>query len=152
MYIRSFKDEDNAAVKELVGSIMLKEYPNDIKVYQYGDLDPVSGAYGKIREKFLLATENESVIGTVGIKEDSEKIALLRRLFVHPSHRSRGIGAVLVDTVLDFCKMEEYARVNFRATSNMRAAIDLLRKKGFVETDKCPFEGVEIVNLEYKIK
>lgn len=153
MYIRSFRKEDNRSVKELIGSIMSREYPEEQKAYQYDDLDSIEEAYGKLRENFLVATEGESIIGTVGVKEDSKKTALLRRLFVHPSHRSRGIGSMLVDTALDFCKMNEYGHVAFRATSRMKAAIELLcRKKGFVEKDKCPFGGIEIINLSYKIK
>ncbi len=154
MYIRSFKTEDNEAVKELIGSVMAKEYPQDQKAYQYGDLDSIVDAYGKLREKFLTANEGSSIIGTAGIKEDSKNTALLRRLFVHPSHRGRGVGSMLVDTALDFCKMNGYKFVSFRATSNMKAAIELLcQKKGFTEKDKCLFdEGTEILNLIYKIR
>lgn len=153
MQIRSFKKEDNAAVKELISSIMGREYPSEQRAYQYGDLDAVCDAYGKLREKFLVAVEGSALIGTIGIKEDSEKVALLRRLFIHHSHRGRGIGSMLVDTALDFCKMNEYKYVNFRATSKMTAAIELLcKKKGFSEKDRCPFNGIEIINLVYKIK
>ena len=153
MYVRSFKNEDNDLVKDLIGSIMAKEYPQEQKAYQYNDLNAIDKAYGKIREKFLVAEEASRIIGTVGIKEDSEKVALMRRLFVHNSHRGRGMGSMLVDTALDFCKMNEYASVHFRATSKMTAAIDLLcNKKGFVEKGRLPFEGIEIVDLEYKIR
>lgn len=153
MYIRSFKKEDNEAVKELITSVMAKEYPQEQKAYLYGDLDSIAQAYGALREQFLVVTEGAAVIGTVGIKEDSKNTALLRRLFVHPSHRGRGVGSILVDTALDFCKMNGYRNVNFRATSNMKAAIDLLcKKKGFTEKEKCPFSGIEILNLIYKIK
>ena len=49
--------------------------------------------------------------------------------------------------------MNNYSYVNFRATSSMQAAIKLLcNRKGFVEKDRCPFEGIEIVNLVYKIR
>jgi len=153
MYIRSFKKEDNEGVKELITSVMSKEYPDQQKAYQYGDLDSVLQAYGGLREKFLVATEEENIVGTAGVKEDSKNAALLRRLFVHPSHRSRGVGSMLVDTALDFCKMSGYKYVIFRATSKMKAAIDLLcKKKGFTEKDKCPFNEIEIINLVYKIK
>ncbi len=153
MYIRSFKKSDSAAVKELISSIMTREFTDEQKAYQYRDLDSIAKAYGKLREKFLVAVEGTAVIATAGIKEDSKRAALLRRLFVHPSHRGRGVGSMIIDTALDFCKMNEYSLVNFRATSKMKAAIELLcKKKGFIEKDRCPFDEIEIINLVYKIK
>ncbi|MFH0731877.1 MAG: GNAT family N-acetyltransferase [Candidatus Omnitrophota bacterium] len=153
MYIRSYKKEDAQSVKNLITSIMSQEFSDEQKAYQYNDLDSIDQAYGSVTEKFLVAKEDSSVIGTVGIKEDTKSNALLRRLFVHPSHRERGIGSMLVDTALDFCKLSGYKYVNFRATSKMKAAIDLLcKKKGFIEKDRCFLDGIEIINLSYKIK
>ena len=153
MIIRSFEPKDSVAVKALISSIMKKEYPAEERAYQYGDLDDIPTAYGKLREKFLVAEESSNIIGTAGIKEDSSSTALLRRLFVHPSHRGRGIGLMLVDTAIDFCKMNDYKRVVFRATSNMKQATNLLTlKKGFIEEERHIFDGVEIVILSYKIE
>ena len=152
MQIRSFQPIDSSGVKSLISSIMNKEFITEEKAYQYKDLDDIPNAYGKLRERFLVVEENRSVIGTAGVKEDSDTTALLRRLFVHPSHRGRAIGSMLVDTVLDFCKMNGYKNVTFRATLKMKAAIALLTaKKGFAETERHAFDGVEIVILQYKI-
>ncbi len=152
MEIRSFHPTDLSSVKSLISSIMNKEYPAQEKAYQYGDLSNIADAYGSLREKFLVAEEDGEVIGTVGMKEDGDSTALLRRLFVHTSHRGRQIGSILVDTALDFCKMNGYKRVVFRATSKMEAAIKLLQdNKGFVEKERFVFNDVEIVILHYKI-
>ncbi len=152
MHIRSFYPTDSSSVKSLISTIMNNEYPVEEKAYQYGDLDNIADAYGALREKFLVVEEGGEIIATAGIKEDSDSTALLRRLFVHPSHRSRQIGSMLVDTALDFCKMNKYKRVVFRATSRMEAAIKLLQeKKGFVEKERFAFNDVEIVLLHYKI-
>ena len=100
----------------------------------------------------MVAEEGTEIIGTVGIKQDSESTALLRRLFVHPSHRGRDIGIMLVDTALDFCKLNGYKIVVFRATSNMQAAIKLLtEKKNFSEQERFYFRDIELVLLSYRI-
>lgn len=152
MHIRSFHPTDLSSVKSLISSIMNREYPDQERAYQYGDLNNISDAYGALREKFLVAHEDKEIIGTIGIKEDSDTTALLRRLFVHPSHRSRQIGSMLVDTALDFCKMNGYKKVVFRATSKMEAAIRLLQdKKGFLEQERFAFKDIEIVLLHYNI-
>ena len=152
MHIRSFYPTDLASVKSFISSIMNREYPAEEKAYQYGDLENIADAYGSLREKFLVVQEEDEIIGTIGIKEDSDSTALLRRLFVHSSHRSRQIGSMLVDTALDFCKMNGYKKVVFRATSKMEAAIKLLQdKKGFAEKERFAFNDIEIVLLHYKI-
>lgn len=152
MQIRSFQPTDLSSIKSLIGSIMKKEYPDDEKAYQYGDLEDIAHAYGSLKDKFLVVEEDGEIIGTVGIKQDSDTTALLRRLFVHPSHRGRDIGIMLVDTALDFCKMNRYKLVAFRATSNMRPAIKLLtKKKNFQENERLYFNGIEIIMLHYKI-
>ena len=152
MQIRSFHPEDAQGVKSLISSIMNKEYASEEKAYQYGDLDDIQKAYGNLREKFLIVEEDGEVIATAGIKEDSDLTALLRRLFVHPSHRGRDIGSMLVDTALDFCKLNHYKTVVFRATSKMEAAIKLLTsKKGFIQDQRCAFDEIDIIMLHYKI-
>jgi GNAT superfamily N-acetyltransferase len=152
MQIRSFQPTDSSSIKSLISSIMNKEYPGDEKAYEYGDLDDIAGAYGALKEKFLVVEEDGEIIGTVGIKQDGDTTALLRRLFVHPSHRGRDIGLMLVDTALDFCKMNGYKLVVFRATSSMSSAIKLLTKKRhFQESQRLPFNDIEVIMLNYKI-
>jgi len=152
MIVRSFRSTDSSGIKSLVTSIMDKEFQAEQEAYRYGDLDDISSAYGSLREKFLVAEEDAKVVGSVGIKEDSASTALLRRLFVHKSHRGRGIGSMLVDVAIDFCKMNGYKHLVFRATSSMKQAVKLLKdNKGFVESEKHPFGSVEIVILKHKI-
>jgi putative acetyltransferase len=152
MQIRSFQPTDSSSIKSLISSIMKKEYPGDEKAYQYGDLEDISHAYGRLKEKFLVVEEDSEIIGTAGIKQDSDTTALLRRFFVHPSHRGRAIGLMLVDTIIDFCKMNGYRLIVFRATSNMGPAIKLLtKKKNFQESERLSFNGIEVIVLHYRI-
>lgn len=152
MQIKSFQPTDASGIKSLVSSIMKKEYPGIEKAYQYNDLDDLGRAYGNLKDKFLVAKEDQEIIGTAGIKQDSDTTALLRRLFVHPSHRGRDIGIMLVDTALDFCKLNGYKEVVFRATAHMAPAIKLLtHKKGFQEKERFLFNTIEVVILQYNI-
>jgi len=152
MQISSFQPHNAEGVKDLITSIMGSEYSAEEKAYNYGDLEDIQNAYGKLREKFLVVEEGPGVIATAGVKEDSDTTALLRRLFVHPSHRGRGIASMLVDAAVDFCKMNHYKTLVFRATSTMQPAIKLLtQKKGFAEKDRYIFEDMEIVILHYKV-
>ncbi|MFA5069528.1 MAG: GNAT family N-acetyltransferase [Candidatus Omnitrophota bacterium] len=152
MHIRSFQTSDASGIKALISSIMKKEYPGDEKAYEYGDLENIAQAYGNLKERFLVMEESGEIIGTVGIKQDSDTTALLRRLFVHPSHRGRDIGLMLVDTALDFCKLNNYKLVVFRATASMNPVIKLLtKKKNFLESERLMFNGIEVIVLHYRI-
>ena len=59
---------------------------------------PVEDLDVAMLDAFVVATEGEICVGVAGL-EIYESYALLRSLAVEPRHRSRGLGAQLVDTV-----------------------------------------------------
>lgn len=59
---------------------------------------PVEDLDVAMLDAFVVATEGEVCVGVAGL-EIYESYALLRSLAVEPRHRSRGLGAQLVDTV-----------------------------------------------------
>ena len=59
---------------------------------------PVEDLDVSMLDAFVVATEGEVCVGVAGL-EIYESYALLRSLAVEPRHRSRGLGAQLVDTV-----------------------------------------------------
>ena len=59
---------------------------------------PVEDLDVAVLDAFVVATEGEVCVGVAGL-EIYESYALLRSLAVEPRHRSRGLGAQLVDTV-----------------------------------------------------
>ena len=93
--LRRFEDRDAKGSKDLILSILTKEYPFDKSVYSDSDLDRIGETYGGRRDSFFVIEEGGDIVGTVGIKEESEAEALLRRLFVDLKHREKGRGAAL---------------------------------------------------------
>ncbi|MCY4468536.1 MAG: arsenic resistance N-acetyltransferase ArsN2 [Thiotrichales bacterium] len=59
---------------------------------------PVEDLDVAMLDAFVVATEGEVCVGVAGL-EIYESYALLRSLAVEPRHRSRGLGAKLVDAV-----------------------------------------------------
>ena len=59
---------------------------------------PVEDLNVAMFDAFVVATEGEVCVGVVGL-EICESNALLRSLAVEPQHRSRGLGARLVDAI-----------------------------------------------------
>lgn len=146
--LRKYEGKDGQGVKELILSILTNEYPFDKKAYSDSDLDRIGEVYGGKRESFFVIEEEGAVVGTVGVKEDSETDALLRRLFVDLKHRKRGYGTQLLDRAVDFCRQNNYKRIYFRCTDRMSEAMKLCKSKGFVETETLDAGGFKIHKLE----
>ncbi|MDD5439267.1 MAG: GNAT family N-acetyltransferase [Candidatus Omnitrophica bacterium] len=149
--VRPFKPEDNDGVKSLILSILKQEYPFDKNAYADSDIFDISRTYTGEKNSFFVYESGRKIVGTVGIKGDSDKTALLRRLFVAPHFRRRGIGALLLAQGIDFCREKGYREVVFRATDKMKGAIDLIKKHGFTEQEKLEIAGFHIHLYRLKI-
>jgi GNAT superfamily N-acetyltransferase len=149
--LRPFRKEDGPSVRELVLSILTKEYPFDKSAYSDSDLDRIEEVYGGEADSFFVVEENGEIVGTVGVKRENEKDALLRRFFVGVKHRRRGYGSELLAKALDFCKARGYSHIFFRCTDRMADAMRLLMKNGFKETEALEVSGFRIHKLELTV-
>jgi len=145
--IRSFTEKDAQGVKGLILSILTKEYPFDKSAYSDSDLDTIGEVYGGVRDSFFVSEGEGAIVGTVGVKEDEKDSALLRRFFVMPDHRKKGIGSRLLEKALDFCKSQGYSKVIFRCTDRMKDAMSLCEKKGFKKEESLDMGGFRIHKL-----
>jgi len=147
MKVRSFREGDEAAVKELVSTILNREFLLEKKAYSDTDLNMISKVYTGSRNIFLIGEVDDQIIGTAAVKEDDRDTALLRRVFVNPAYRGKKFGSRLVDEALQFCRQQGYKKVVFRGTTGMSAAISLIRKKGFSEIERLRFGEVEMIHF-----
>jgi len=150
--LRHFRREDADGVKELIMLILSKEYPFDRAAYSDSDLDRIDEVYGGANSAFFVVEENGSIVGTVGIKEETKDEALMRRLFVDPKYRRHGYGAALLQKALEFCKERGYKRIFFRCTDRMADAMRLCKKHGFKETESLDVSGFKIHKLELAVR
>jgi GNAT superfamily N-acetyltransferase len=149
--LRVFSKQDAKGVKDLILSILTKEYPFDKNAYSDSDLARIDEVYGGDKDSFMVIEDNGDIVGTVGIKEDSKESALLRRLFVDLKHRKKGYGTELLNKAIEFCREKGYKNIAFRCTDRMKDAMNLCLSKGFKETEALDIAGFKIHNLELKI-
>ncbi len=147
MQIRPIQSKDQKKVKELISGILSKEFEFGHKAYPYGDLDSLEKVYGGKREQFFVIEDKGAIAGTVGIKEESKKTAIIRRLFVSSSSRKMGYGGLLLDRALDFCKEQGYHEAVFHCATTMNSAIKLCKSRGFKEHDKIISGGIDIIKF-----
>ena len=146
--------DDETAVVDLITGIMDREFHDAKHAYPTEDVECIEKAYGGIGEAFFVAVDNKSqrVVGTVAIKKEDDRVALLRRLFVAPTHRNLKIGKRLIDRALEFCREVGYEEVVFKTTSKMSGAIDLCRKNGFTQRAHIVLGPVELIKLSLSLR
>ena len=150
--LRPFIEKDADGVRELILSILAKEYPFDKSSYSDSDLNKIAQTYGGPGDTFFVVEDNDEIVATVGVKAENDTDAILRRLFVDVKHRQRGYGSALVDKAIEFCRQKGYKRVFFRCTGRMANAMKLCMKKGFREIEKLEVGGFNIHKLELELR
>lgn len=85
------------------------------------------------RSQYLVALVDGLVVGGAGIAPflHYEKICELRKLFLLPSHRGRGIGQALTQACLVFAQQQGYRQCYLDTLKTMQAAIGLYKSVGF---------------------
>ena len=98
------------------------------------ELRALPGMYAPPRGRLLLATEDDAPAGCVGLHEWDAQVAEMKRLYVRPTFRGRGLGRVLTDAALAEARALGYRSVRLDTVpSLMQPAIALYRELGFRE-------------------
>jgi GNAT superfamily N-acetyltransferase len=133
--IRPVQPADASEVKALIEGIMGDEFHAARNLYALHDIDDPGRYYSGKKDIFLVAEKDGHIVGTVAIKEDTPKTALLRRIFVRKNFRGKGYGEKLLARAMEFCFDHHYETVVFRGVDKMQDALKLCLKNGFQETD-----------------
>ena len=149
--IRSCRPSDVAEVASLVTAILQKELPEDESAYSREDLQQLVETYAAPNSTFLVAETGDHIVGTCGVKGEDARTAILRRLFVDPEHRRRGIASALLREALSFCRKRGFREVVIRTSGRMEAATRLCRALGFQEDGRWDLKGMDLLRLRLKL-
>ncbi len=149
--IRPARAEDSPGVLELVMRILSSEFPSDQAAYAPDDLSKLMETYQGPTGSFFVAEEDHRIVGTCGIKAESKRTAILRRLFVDPRYRGRGIGARLLREALDFCRAAGFREVVIRTSARMEQAVRLCKDIGFREDGHWILGNATLVRFRLRI-
>ncbi|MGZ9819710.1 bifunctional helix-turn-helix transcriptional regulator/GNAT family N-acetyltransferase [Peribacillus simplex] len=130
----SIRDEYTAEDKELIIEKQRAFYSDN---YGFDEtfLEYLHDSFdGKIK-KIWIAEHNEKFAGCVGLVEENEATAMLRWFIVEPSIRGKGVGTQLVQTLLNYCKEQQYDQVYLWTVSSLPVARRLYGKFGFKITE-----------------
>jgi GNAT superfamily N-acetyltransferase len=95
----------------------------------------------------LLSYDDGDPAGCTCIRTIEENTAELKRMYVRPNHRRKGIGAGLVEESIRLARMLNYARIRLDSAGFMTDAHRVYRSLGF--KDISAYDGSEIP-VEYR--
>jgi len=137
-------------VRELFSEYL--EWANGVLRLEYGivleigtmleDDMHAAGKYAPPRGCLLLARIDTALAGCGCMRQIGPEVAELKRMYVRPEFRRRGIGQALAAEILDRARLAGYARIRLDSVRFMREAHALYQAAGFREV--APYAGSEI--------
>ncbi len=129
--VRLAQDGDQPALRELFQESVLEGLIGDNDTG--ADIDNLRQGYfdDDGQSAFWVAAFESLVIGMIGVQKIADDSAEVRRLRVRNAYRRRGVGAVLMEKALMFCKHQGYLKVVLDVRIERGPAIALFQKFGF---------------------
>lgn len=97
------------------------------------EISALPGDYAPPSGRLLLAAEGNEVAGCVALRKIGESLCEMKRLFVLPEQRRKGIGRILAEAIIREAKGSGYGRMRLDTVPSMTSAVKLYRSLGFEE-------------------
>jgi putative acetyltransferase len=123
-------NQARALVEEYAASLQL-----DLSFQNFAhELEHFSSEYSAPAGAFLLAREQGNYLGCVGVRRFAGEDGEIKRLYVTPAARGRGIGMLLARGIVAEARRLGYARLLLDTLSFMQEAQSLYASLGFRTT------------------
>lgn len=150
-FVEASSPSELEAVRQL-----FREYKSSVGVdLWFGGFDRELAAlpepYVRPGGRLLLLVDGGEIAGCGGLCPMAQDVAEMRRMWLRPAHRGKGLGRVVADALLAAAREEGYRAVRLETLSVMPTARELFRAMGFREIPhekKNPFPGSVLMELK----
>jgi GNAT superfamily N-acetyltransferase len=137
--IRPFTEPDDLQVRDLFIRINRALSPPALRDAFEGyiaralvdEIDRISAYYGERDGGFWVAISGDKVVGTFGLERVSVHAMELRRMYVDPSVRRKGIGRAMLLFAENECRRRATDRLELSTAEIQTAALALYRNAGY---------------------
>jgi len=115
------------------------------------EMTALPGPYAAPEGRLYLAKIDGQTVGCVGVRQFSDGVCEMKRLYVDPDSRGAGAGRALAMAAIEAARELGYQRMILDTLPTMRLALKLYRQLGFEETPAyypSPIEGTVFLTLD----
>lgn len=114
------------------------------------DLEDPGGTYVAL----WIALAGGEVAGSVALRDLGDRAYKLKRMYLRPAHRGRGLGKRLLATALDWARANDARVVRLDTAEGMVAARRLYESAGFVQLPdpELPRQGQQRLVYELRLR
>jgi len=140
---------------------LFEEYASGLGIslcFQNFDRELVNlpGDYAPPDGRLLVAMEEDQLAGCIAMRKLEPGVCEMKRLFLRPAYRGKGLGRVLVEAIIDEALNVGYTHMRLDTLpGRMDKAIELYRSIGFVEIGpycENPVDGAKFMELDLVTK
>lgn len=130
-YLPKYREE----VINLILDIQHNEFKVPIRLEEQSGLLKIPEYYQKDKGNFWIALDNHQLVGTIALLDLDHHQAALQKFFVRQDFRGKnlGIGQKLLNTLLDWAKIQSIRAIYLGTTEVYKAAHRFYEKNGFIE-------------------
>ena len=128
--VRAYEPGDREGFARLVATV-LGEFGLSVDPVLEADLDDPGGVYNAV----WVATDNDEVVGSVAVwLLEGGAAAELKRMYLRPAYRGRGLGRDLLDQAIGWAHGQGCSCIILDTSTTMTAAQRFYEAAGFVRT------------------